>query len=71
MPMIESAVDLRSAESRANADAMRDLVQNLRATAEQVRLGGGTVARQGDRTTSDDAGGSPSHGAPTGAGRGQ
>ena len=32
--------------------------------------GGGTVARQGDRTTSDDAGGSPSHGAPTGAGRG-
>ena len=33
--------------------------------------GGGTVARQGDRTTSDDAGGSPSHGAPTGAGRGQ
>ena len=33
--------------------------------------GGSTVARQGDRVTSDDAGGPPSHGAPTGAGRGQ
>ena len=32
MPMIESAVDLRSAESRANADAMRALVQDLRAS---------------------------------------
>ena len=33
--------------------------------------GGDTVARQGDRATSEDAGGSPSHRAPPGAGRGQ
>ncbi|WP_431281438.1 carboxyl transferase domain-containing protein [Humitalea sp. 24SJ18S-53] len=46
MPVIESAVDLRSPESRANAETMRALVQDLRATAERVRLGGGEVARE-------------------------
>ena len=45
MPMIETALDPRSAECRANAEAMRGLVQALRDTAEQVRLGGGEVAR--------------------------
>ena len=45
MPMIEAALDPRSAECRANAEAMRGLVQALRDTAEQVRLGGGEVAR--------------------------
>ncbi|MEO3474430.1 carboxyl transferase domain-containing protein [Roseomonas sp. CAU 1739] len=46
MPMIESALDLRSAESRANAEAMRALVRDLRDTADRVRLGGGEVARE-------------------------
>jgi len=46
MPVIESAVDLRSAEARANAEAMRALVDDLRATAERVRLGGGEAARE-------------------------
>ena len=45
MPIIEAALDPRSAECRANAEAMRGLVQALRDTAEQVRLGGGEVAR--------------------------
>jgi 3-methylcrotonyl-CoA carboxylase beta subunit len=45
MPMIETALDPRSAECRANAEAMRGLVQALCDTAEQVRLGGGEVAR--------------------------
>ncbi len=46
MPMIESGVDLRSAEARANAEAMRALVRELRDTAERVRLGGGEAARE-------------------------
>ncbi|MDJ0389164.1 carboxyl transferase domain-containing protein [Roseomonas sp. E05] len=46
MPVIESALDLRSDESRANAEAMRALVQDLRTTAERVRLGGGEAARE-------------------------
>jgi 3-methylcrotonyl-CoA carboxylase beta subunit len=46
MPMIESTLDPRSGESRANAEAMRELVRDLRATAELVRLGGGETARQ-------------------------
>lgn len=46
MPMIESAVDMRSTESRANADSMRGLVRDLRETAERVRLGGGDLARE-------------------------
>src|SRR4051812_37212716 len=45
MPMIESALDLRSPEARANAEAMRGLVADLRGTAERVRLGGGQVTR--------------------------
>jgi 3-methylcrotonyl-CoA carboxylase beta subunit len=46
MPMIESALDLRSPEARANAETMRGLVADLRQTAESVRLGGGQVARE-------------------------
>src|SRR3712207_8484844 len=46
MPMIESALDLRSPEARANAEAMRGLVADLRETAEHGRLGGGQAARE-------------------------
>ncbi|MFL5335448.1 MAG: carboxyl transferase domain-containing protein, partial [Geminicoccaceae bacterium] len=46
MPMIESTLDLRSPEARANAETMRGLVADLRQTAESVRLGGGQVARE-------------------------
>jgi hypothetical protein len=37
-------VNPRSAEFRANADAMRTLVQDLRAKAAEVELGGGAAA---------------------------
>jgi 3-methylcrotonyl-CoA carboxylase beta subunit len=46
MPIIESALDLRSPEARANAETMRALVEDLRRTAEAVRLGGGQAARE-------------------------
>jgi len=46
MPAIESTLDLRSDESRANAETMRGLVEDLRATAEHVRRGGGEAARE-------------------------
>src|SRR5258706_210720 len=46
MPMIESAIDLRSHEARANAETMRELVAALRETAQNVRLGGGQTARE-------------------------
>src|SRR5271165_1293813 len=46
MPMIESAIDLRSREARANADTMRNLVADLGETAQRVRLGGGETARE-------------------------
>lgn len=45
MPTIESALDLRSPESRANAEIMRGLVTKFRNTAERVWLGGGQAAR--------------------------
>jgi 3-methylcrotonyl-CoA carboxylase beta subunit len=46
MSTIESALDLRSPDGRANAETMRGLVADLRNTAENVRLGGGPVARE-------------------------
>jgi 3-methylcrotonyl-CoA carboxylase beta subunit len=46
MPVIESALDLRAPEARANAEAMRGLVAELRETAERVRQGGGQTARE-------------------------
>ncbi|ATR21495.1 Methylcrotonyl-CoA carboxylase carboxyl transferase subunit [Roseomonas mucosa] len=46
MPVLETALDPRGAEARANAEAMRAVTDELRALAEQVRLGGGEAARQ-------------------------
>ena len=46
MPVLESLADPRSAEFRANAEAMQALVADLRATAEKVREGGGEAARK-------------------------
>jgi 3-methylcrotonyl-CoA carboxylase beta subunit len=46
MPIVESALDLRSPEARANAETMRGLVADLRETAERVRLGGGEATRE-------------------------
>ena len=45
MAMLETALDLRSPEARANAEAMGALVQDLRAIADRVRAGGGEAAR--------------------------
>jgi len=41
MPVIDSAIELRSRESGANAEAMRRLVADLNETVDRVRLGGG------------------------------
>ena len=46
MPVIDSAIDLRSRESGANAEAMRRLVADLNETVDRVRLGGGQAARE-------------------------
>ena len=46
MPMIESAIDLRSREAGANAETMRALVADLNETVDRVRLGGGQAARE-------------------------
>ena len=45
MPVLTSAVDLRTPESRANADAMAALVADLRGLAAVVREGGGKASR--------------------------
>ena len=45
MPVIESAIDRRSAGFLANAEAMRGLVGDLRRLAETVSLGGGKASR--------------------------
>src|SRR5580658_1284164 len=46
MPIIDSAIDTRSDEFRANADAMAALVADLRGTVDSIRQGGGEAARQ-------------------------
>jgi 3-methylcrotonyl-CoA carboxylase beta subunit len=46
MPTLQSALDLRSPESRASADAMSTLVADLRHLANTVREGGGEVSRK-------------------------
>lgn len=46
MPVLETALDPRGDEARANAAAMRAVTEELRALAEQVRLGGGEAARR-------------------------
>src|SRR5208337_2588537 len=43
MPMIESAIDLRSREARANADTMRKLVADLGETARDRHLSRGKL----------------------------
>jgi 3-methylcrotonyl-CoA carboxylase beta subunit len=45
MPVIETAIDVRSEAFAANAGAMQTLVADLRARADQVRQGGGAAAR--------------------------
>jgi len=46
MSIIDSSIDTRSAEFRANADAMAALVAELRGTVDAIRQGGGETARQ-------------------------
>src|SRR5271167_2853416 len=46
MPIIDSAIDTRSDEFRANAAAMAALVADLRGTVDSIRQGGGEAARQ-------------------------
>jgi 3-methylcrotonyl-CoA carboxylase beta subunit len=46
MPVLGSSVDTRSPEFAANAASMHPLVEDLRALAARVRLGGGETARQ-------------------------
>src|SRR5580692_6552814 len=46
MPIIDSAIDTRSDEFRANADAMAALVAELRETVDAIRQGGGEAARE-------------------------
>ena len=46
MPVLDSALDTRSPEFRANAAAMQALVDDLRQIADRVRQGGGEAARQ-------------------------
>ncbi len=46
MPALESLVDPRSPEFRANTEAMQTLVADLRRVADGVRQGGGEAARK-------------------------
>ena len=46
MQVLKTAVDPRSAEFRANADALRSAVADLRARTAQVEQGGGAAARE-------------------------
>ncbi len=46
MPVLESIVDTRSPDFRANVDVMQGLVEDLREQAERIRRGGGEAARQ-------------------------
>jgi 3-methylcrotonyl-CoA carboxylase beta subunit len=45
MAVLKSAVNIRSAEFRANAEAIRNLVEDLRRQVDRVREGGGKAAR--------------------------
>jgi 3-methylcrotonyl-CoA carboxylase beta subunit len=45
MPMLESKVDRKSAEFAANADALRQLVGELKSRQARIGLGGGEAAR--------------------------
>ncbi len=46
MPILDTSIDPRTDDYRANADAMRALVADLRAIADRIRIGGGESARQ-------------------------
>ncbi|MBI0435606.1 carboxyl transferase domain-containing protein [Roseomonas sp. KE0001] len=46
MAVLQTELDARSPECAANARHMRSLVEDLRAQAERVRLGGGQVSRE-------------------------
>jgi 3-methylcrotonyl-CoA carboxylase beta subunit len=46
MAVLKSAVNTRSAEFQANAEAMRKLVEDLRRQVDTVREGGGSAARE-------------------------
>ena len=46
MPVLESIIDTRSRDFRANAEAMQGLVKDLRDLADRIRQGGGEAARQ-------------------------
>ncbi|WP_119165982.1 carboxyl transferase domain-containing protein [Algihabitans albus] len=46
MTVIKSNIDTRSAEFRANTEAMRSLVQELRDLVDRIKLGGGEAARE-------------------------
>jgi 3-methylcrotonyl-CoA carboxylase beta subunit len=46
VPVLSSALDLRSPDARASADAMAALVADLRQLANTVREGGGEVSRK-------------------------
>ncbi len=46
MPIIDTKLNPRSADFQANADAMRALVDDLKAQVRQVGLGGGEAARK-------------------------
>src|SRR5690348_5982185 len=46
MAVLTTSLDARSPGFRANAEHMRALVDDLRATAEAIRQGGGEQARQ-------------------------
>ena len=45
MQVLKTQVNPRSAEFRANADAMRKLVEDLHAKASEAEQGGGPAAR--------------------------
>ena len=45
MPVLETALDLRSDEARANREAMAGLVDELHAHAARIALGGGEASR--------------------------
>ena len=46
MPVLETALDVRTPEAQANATAMQALLDDLRARADRIRQGGGESARK-------------------------
>ena len=46
MPILDSTIDPRGDAFRANTEAMRALVSDLRAKTGQISLGGGEQARE-------------------------